>query len=63
MDLEKEKKEFMDYLLDLEKETRILLERIEKAKTELPNIKTKEDGEKFNSENELEKGLEHITLF
>lgn len=62
-DLEASKKEFMDSLIEVENEAKLLLERIEKAKTELQNVKTQEDIDKFNAENDIEEGLEHIELF
>lgn len=63
MDLEQSKQDFMDSLNEVENEATILLDRIKKSKSELKKVKTKEDIDRFNSENEIEKGFEHIQLF
>lgn len=63
MDLEAEKKEFVDYLNEIENEARTLINRIEKLKSELQNVKTQEDIDRFNAENDMGNGFKHIELF
>lgn len=62
MDLETEKKEFGDYLNEIENEARTLIKRIEKLKSELQNVKTQEDIDTFNAENDIGNGFKHIVL-
>lgn len=47
----------------MESEVKILSDRIKKAREIVPTIQTMEDVEKFNNENDLEEGLEHIEIF
>lgn len=63
MDLESEKKEFMDFFNEVENEAKMLIERIEKAKSKLQNVKTQEDIDRFNAENDIEEGFEHVKVF
>lgn len=63
MNIEELKSIHLQLINELQKEVEILNKRIEKAKTELSNVKTSEDLEKFRKENDLEEGFEHIELF
>lgn len=62
-DIEQARKDYLQGLDELENEIKILSDRIKKAREIVPTIHTMEDVEKFNAENDLEEGLEHIELF
>lgn len=63
MDIEQLKNKYLENLDGLEKEVRTLLDRIEKARKEIPKISTIEEANTFAREHDLEEGLEHIELF
>lgn len=61
--IERARKDYLQGLDELESEVKILSDRIKKAREIVPTIQTMEDVEKFNNENDLEEGLEHIEIF
>lgn len=61
--IEEARKNYLQGLDELESEVKILSDRIKKARKIVPTIQTMEDVKKFNAENDLEEGLEHIELF
>lgn len=61
--IEEARRNYLQGLNELESEVKILSDRIKKAREIVPTIQTMEDVEKFNAENDLEEGLEHIELF
>lgn len=63
MKVEEHKKELINSLNEVENEAKTLLERIEKARAELQNVKTHEDMDKFCEANDIEEGFKHIELF
>lgn len=63
MGLEESKQDFMDFLDEVGNEAETLIKRVEKAKLKLQSVKTQADADKFNSENDIEDGFEHIKLF
>lgn len=63
MDFESEKIEFMDFFNEVENEAKTLIERIEKMKSKLQNVKTQEDIDSFNAENDIGEGFEHLMVF
>lgn len=63
MDLEEKKKNCLKEINEVEAEAKILLKRLEKARNELPYVKTWEDAERFSDENDIEEGFEHIQIF
>lgn len=62
-EIEKEKEELIGLLSEIECEAMLLIERVKKAKMELPAVQTKEDAEKYETENEIDVGFKHIAVF
>ena len=50
-------------LSEVEKEAKILLDRIEKAKKSLEKVNDRQDSNRFFEENDIEHGFKHICLF
>lgn len=63
MNLDDRKKLLVKALDEMENEIAILVERINKVKSALPDIQTQEDMERFCEENDLEEGFEHLEIF
>lgn len=63
MDVKKLKQEYLNTLSELQNEILFLQSKIRKAKNDLLDVKTEEDMDRFRRENDLEDGLNYITLF
>lgn len=63
MNIEKWKEKSEKSLSEVEKEAKILLDRIEKAKKCLENVNDRQDANRFFEENDIEHGFKHICLF
>lgn len=63
MNVEERKTQILEDVELLEKDIKILQKNICELKKVLPTIKTEEDAKRFDSEFDLEDGLEIIALF
>lgn len=63
MKLEEQIQAYQENLDAVEKEAKLLLMRIKKARQEIKNIHTEEDARAFSDENNLQEGFEIIDLW
>lgn len=63
MSIEKRKENLLKPLSELENDVKILSERIELLKSEIPKAETEEEIERIVVSNDLEKDLVHIRIF
>lgn len=63
MDIESRKAEMLALLEELEADIQTLSDRITKAREDLANVYTEEEGQLFDESHDLEEGLKHILLF
>lgn len=63
MNVEERKKKMFDELAELEKEAKILLERIRAFSIDLDAVHTAEEAVEFDRTHNLEEGFRHIELF
>lgn len=63
MNIEEQKKKMFVELAELEKEAKILLERIQSFYVDLDAVHTAEEADEFDRTHDIEEGFHHIKLF
>ena len=63
MNIEEQKKKMFVELAELEKEAKILLERIQAFYVDLDAVHTAEEADEFDRTHDIEEGFHHIKLF